>query len=154
MRSAYAVSVLAALIGCSTLGDPEITEPEGASPSARSVFQLGEPFTLAPGEGAENATIDLVVHFVEVAGDSRCPGDVTCVWAGDAEVLVRMLQNGEEGTYRLHTHGQPIGPSTIDLSSGHRLELVGLQPGTRANRIIPQDEYRATFRLVTPLREN
>lgn len=150
MRAPHAVIVLAALAGCSIPDAPRLTDPEGPSPSEWADVELGEPFTLAPGEGAQHTGVDFVLRFLEVASDSRCPEDVNCVWAGDAELVVTIAQNGEERTHRLHTHGHPVGPSAVDLASAHRLELLDLQPGTRSDRPIPQESYRATFRLVVP----
>lgn len=34
------------------------------------------------------------IHFKEVVSDSRCPKDVTCVWAGEAKILVELYENG------------------------------------------------------------
>lgn len=35
------------------------------------------------------------IKFVEVLEDSRCPKNVTCVWAGRARVLVEVTENGK-----------------------------------------------------------
>ncbi len=35
------------------------------------------------------------VCFKEVVSDSRCPKGVTCVWAGEARVLVDIYENGK-----------------------------------------------------------
>ena len=49
---------------------------------------------LSPGEffSFENKSI----RFKEVVSDSRCPKDVTCIWAGEAKVLVEVLENGKQ----------------------------------------------------------
>lgn len=33
------------------------------------------------------------LQLVKVISDSRCPSDVTCVWAGEAQVMVSVYQN-------------------------------------------------------------
>lgn len=38
---------------------------------------------------------DTQIKFVEVLSDSRCPSNVTCVWAGEAKVLVEVYKNGQ-----------------------------------------------------------
>lgn len=34
------------------------------------------------------------IKFVKVLSDSRCPKDVTCIWAGNAVILVEIRENG------------------------------------------------------------
>ena len=38
---------------------------------------------------------DVTLEFLEVLEDSRCPKDVTCVWAGQAKVLVQVTEAGK-----------------------------------------------------------
>ena len=38
---------------------------------------------------------DYELKFVKVITDSRCPKNVTCVWAGEVSVLVDVFKNGE-----------------------------------------------------------
>ncbi|MDH7447422.1 hypothetical protein [Aquimarina sp. 2201CG14-23] len=33
------------------------------------------------------------IKFIQVVEDSRCPSDVTCVWAGQAKVLIGLYEN-------------------------------------------------------------
>lgn len=35
------------------------------------------------------------IKFKEVIADSRCPKNVTCVWAGEARILVELISNGK-----------------------------------------------------------
>ncbi len=35
------------------------------------------------------------IKFKEVVSDSRCPKEVTCIWAGEAKVRVEFFKNGE-----------------------------------------------------------
>src|SRR5215212_4403564 len=61
----------------------------GRDGSAASLeTSLGMPIQLAPGQSAVFAAEKLEVQFTRIASDSRCPNDVTCVWAG--EVLVQL----------------------------------------------------------------
>tara|TARA_R100000935_G_scaffold27623_1_gene47815 strand:+ start:3281 stop:3673 length:393 start_codon:yes stop_codon:yes gene_type:complete len=49
---------------------------------------------LSPGQlfSFENKS----VRFIKVVSDSRCPKDVTCIWAGEAKVLISISENGKE----------------------------------------------------------
>jgi hypothetical protein len=46
--------------------------------------------TLKVGEAAQLAGGVLTLTFDEVTGDSRCPKDVDCVWAGEATVVFKV----------------------------------------------------------------
>lgn len=35
------------------------------------------------------------LRFKDVISDSRCPINVTCIWAGEAKVLVELFENGK-----------------------------------------------------------
>jgi hypothetical protein len=105
---------------------------------------LGSEFTLAP---SETATIDgtpVRITFVGVSGDSRCPGDATCIQGGDALVRIR-AQDGSASEYELHT-----GDSSRAAAShgGLRIELTALQPYPFSSRPpIQPGDYRATLKV-------
>ena len=98
---------------------------------------------LAPGAMA--VVPGAVVRFEGVFGDSRCPGDAICSWAGDATIRITVLSAGEpSSSYDLHT---------IDLKPvRHRnltIALVELSPYPfhSLGAIAPAD-YRATLRIT------
>ena len=35
------------------------------------------------------------IKFKELISDSRCPQDVTCIWAGEAKLLFEVFENGK-----------------------------------------------------------
>jgi hypothetical protein len=95
----------------------------GGGQAAPSV-PLNEQFVLAPGEAAVVQNASLVVTFLRVSGDSRCPGDAICIQGGDAVVHMRAIA-GTSGDYQLHT-GDSARASVVH--AGYRISLVGLQP--------------------------
>lgn len=141
---------LVALVACTSIDQTDLTDADESDTAVRAVSEVGESFTLAPNRERSIPTVGLVVRFVDVPTDHRCPLDVTCVWEGDAEVLVTVVQDGEARTFRLHTPRDLIGPTSVELVSGHRLELLGLEPGPVSDRETPLDDYRATFRVAGP----
>jgi hypothetical protein len=143
------ISVIVAVVACTSVDRTDPTDP-GHPPEAPEESQVGESFILAPRQERSIPAIDLVVRFAEVPADHRCPRDVTCVWEGDAEVVVIAVQAGEERTFRLHTPRDVIGPTSTELDSGHRLELVRLEPEPVADRYAPRADYRAIFRVAAP----
>lgn len=56
--------------------------PAVAQGTLRLGADLGVPFGLRIGGEAMLGDTGLVVRFDRVTGDSRCPADVVCVWAG------------------------------------------------------------------------
>lgn len=141
---------LVALVACTPMDRTDLTDPDESDSPVRAVSEVGESFTLAPDRERSIPVIGLVVRFVDVPTDHRCPLDVTCVWEGDAEVVVNVVQDGEARTFRLHTPRDLIGPTAVELGSGHRLEILGLEPGPVSDRDTPLDDYRATFRVAGP----
>ena len=62
--------------------------------SAQPAYPLGQQFSLAIGETAGISGEDLAIRFVDVAGDSRCPTGVVCIWAGQVDCLVDLTSGG------------------------------------------------------------
>ncbi|MDA0177812.1 MULTISPECIES: hypothetical protein [Mesoflavibacter] len=75
---------------------------------------------------------DVEVKFIKVISDSRCPKDVTCVWAGKAEVLVSILKQGkvlEQKTITITPYANLKNPIVVDQSSAkYSIEGVDLLP--------------------------
>jgi len=134
----FAVVVLCLLVGTASACDE-------ANPVGPTV-NFNERFTLAPGEMATLRDADLRVEFVEVSGDSRCPGDAVCIQGGDAIVHIRVTAGGSTSTYELHT-GDSSRAAVVHGSI--RISLNDLQPYPFSSRppIMPGD-YRATFTAV------
>jgi len=99
---------------------------------------LDQQFTLAPGQTARIPGQGLAIRFDSVAGDSRCPQDVVCVWEGDASVHLTLTRNGASRAVVVHT---ALDPKTV-LEGGVRLSLVGVTPNTDSRRAISKAEYR------------
>lgn len=103
-------------------------------PGKQRAIAAGETFTMATGEQVALADAG-TLRYLRVAGDSRCPPDVQCVWAGDAEVVFEWAGNGAPPeTFSLHTG---LGDRSRDLGP-HRLTLESLARG---------DAPQATLRI-------
>jgi hypothetical protein len=55
---------------------------------------LGKEFTLGQGQAAYIASESMLVKFVNVTEDSRCPSDVVCVWAGQVTTQLQVAGSG------------------------------------------------------------
>jgi hypothetical protein len=114
------------------------------SPSSPDAV-AGRPFELKAG-AASVLPDGTRLTFKEVQGDSRCPMDVMCVWAGDAIVAIALTPSkGSSESRELHT--QPAG-SQISYAN-FTIALTALAPYPRLTQPIRPDDYVATF-VVNP----
>jgi len=129
-----ACGLLLASAGCAGVQTAAIVEP-------------GASFTLAPGETATVRGTDARLTFKRVTEDSRCPVDVTCVWAGDARIEVTISRNGAADDTRILS----ITPPKHEAVVGNlRIRFVSLAPTPRqADANVPR-KYRAEF-VVDPI---
>jgi len=104
---------------------------------------VGDRFTLAPGQTAQVEGTGLRVTFAGVSADSRCPVDVTCVWKGDAVVVVS-LRPASTGAaqHDLHTASRYASEAQ---EGDYRVRLVDLAPVPRQGGPPRPGDYRATF---------
>jgi hypothetical protein len=117
--------------------------PRPAAPrQAAETVAADAPFTLAVGGRARLDSPDVTIEFQAVESDSRCPRDVTCVWAGDAVAVVEVAAGAERETVRLHTNLEPRRAGAL----GVELELAELSPYPVSTGKIEAAQYRA--RLV------
>jgi hypothetical protein len=132
--------LIAALIGCSSPGEPVPTGQTNAATVA-----VGDTFTLRPGEIAQISGTQLQVAFRRVENDSRCPQDVTCVWAGDALVQLEVaLARTAWVPVALHTTLEPRRAEQF----GYTIELVGLSPQPTSTQAIPAQNYSVSLRIT------
>lgn len=104
---------------------------------------LGEEIEIKFGEQVTIPSEGIRVAFSALLGDSRCPADVTCVWAGNAEVTVQLNDEGID----LNTNPGPERP-TQGTISGYTIELVALDPYPESERSTEEEDYVATL-LIT-----
>jgi hypothetical protein len=128
-----AVLVLALLLGACAGIETDSREPHDPAADARATDTLrlqvrGEAHL--PARGPQ-------IRFAAVESDSRCPVDVTCVWAGDATVLLEIGVT-EAAPLRLHT----ADAGRTAVHGTHRFELIRLLPLPRDGINIAPDEYR------------
>ena len=113
------------------------------SPSAPRAVSLAERFTLTPGQTVEVEGTGLRVTFESVSADSRCPVDVTCVWEGDAVVIVSVQATGSARVqHELHTSGRY--PTQADAAE-YRVGLVEVAPAARSGASPAPGDYRVTL---------
>jgi hypothetical protein len=116
---------------------------DSSAPTKPETFEAGQEFTLAPGGVGVARDGSFDVRFASVAEDSRCPSDVTCVWAGEVTLRVALKAGSEEAEREVKE-----GESTT--FGGREIAVVRVRPQPVSSKKIADDEYRATFRVSAP----
>ncbi|WP_297835068.1 hypothetical protein [Thermomonas sp.] len=90
----------------------------------------GESITLALDIGASAKLPDgSQLTYMVLVNDSRCPPDVQCIWAGNAEIRVRWTpKNGNGKDFSLNT--TPVGGKATSATLGaFEIHLHSLERG-------------------------
>jgi hypothetical protein len=105
-------AIIAALSSCAAMEPTVAAEP-------------GVAFSLPIGKAAAINGSGTRLTFRLVREDSRCPTDVTCIWAGDAKIDVTISRNGSSDDTRVLS----LTPPNNEVSSGDlQIRFVGLTP--------------------------
>ena len=126
-RLALQVLIVVGICGCSSVGGP-------ISPRA------GEQFRLKFGQTALVAEGGLVIRFSDVREDSRCPVDVLCMWAGNAQIVLEVSHSD----FVLNSTLEPREVSQL----GYKIVLLGVDPDRKVDEEIELNDYTATL-MVT-----
>ena len=114
------------------------------SNNAADVVRLGREFKLSAGRQVTVKGTKLRIRFVTVENDSRCPKDVTCVWAGNAAVQLQLSTGRDSKRVTLNTsHSQSFVGETE--YQGYGVKLIDLSPYPRSDRKIARRDYIATL---------
>jgi hypothetical protein len=98
---------------------------------------------LAPGQSTNYG--GLVVQFVGVTTDSRCPADALCIQQGDAFIAVEARARGSAATrYELQIND---APKRRVVHAGYAIEAQELMPYPLASDPFTPDKYRLTLKL-------
>jgi hypothetical protein len=125
VRALLSALLIASAVACGNSRPP--AEPADDEPQPKRVSTDVE-FTLARGEQASIGDGLVLVTFLAVVSDSRCPADVVCVWQGDAAMTFRIESPLSEAPFAgldtLHTEIEPRAVTRY----GYTVEVTGLQP--------------------------
>lgn len=111
-------------------------------PDGPRTVGIGREFELRIGEEATLEDKRVNVRFASLINDSRCPGDVTCVHQGNAEI--ELVVTGDEGEKRLSLNTSRSMPQN-ERYGLYRISLVQLVPYPRTDRPTREEDYGATL---------
>ena len=129
----------AVLLACSGALDAKMH-----SDGALQIVRLSREFKLGAGQRVALKGTKLRIKFVTVQNDSRCPSDVTCVWAGNAAVQFQLNAGRKNKTVTLNTSGNSTFVRAAEFQ-GYKVKLADLSPYPRSNRKIAAGDYTATL---------
>jgi len=125
----------------------QIIEIERAKPGP-IIVNLGERFKLPVTQSALVPKNQILLTFKSVLSDSRCPNGVTCIWAGEATVLVNVkIGSIDYGDFKMSTMQIP---STINVGR-YYVQFLGLYPYPTYNKPIDPNSYVGYFLIDSAL---
>lgn len=84
-----------------------------------------ERFSVVIGAQKVTTTGKITVKFLEILEDSRCPPNVTCIWAGNAKIKISVKKGKKAAkTFELNS---TLDSKTI-LFEGYDITFVDLKP--------------------------
>lgn len=147
MRTLLAVLAGVLLTSCGGGDKSAPAQPLEVLAGAEYVIGYGE--TVSVGGG-------LSLEFTALAEESRCPVDVTCIWEGNAQILMTWRSPRGEGVFELNTHHNRQTSATVDSRSVN-LRKLEPYPGTAAPTGAgsdPASGYEATVFVEPILRQD
>lgn len=106
----------------------------------QAAVRLDEEFSLSVGQRVRVEGEDLWIGFLEVVADSRCPKDVTCIWAGEVNCLVELVSSESSERVELIEPGLTSEPSKQAVK-GYELSFA-VDPYPEEGKQISRDDYR------------
>ena len=92
--------------------------------------------TLALNGSVRLAPAGTLVTFAAVVADSRCPADVTCVWAGSVRARFVAAQNaGAATSIELESNAEPRSA----FIEGRELRIIAVRPERRDDQPVQLD---------------
>jgi hypothetical protein len=109
-----------------------------------AVVLANRPETVILREGQQRRVGkgEIVIKFISVEEDSRCPADTECVWSGNAKVKVEIgYPKGDSKTVIMNTDTGVKG----DQFGGWAIYLTSLKPLPSKGMKMAKPKYTARF---------
>lgn len=130
--------VVVAILNSSNISLADLVAQSGGS---KTQFQLkvNQTFLL------ESANIQ--VKFLNVTADSRCPSDVTCIWQGEAKVLVNAMYNNMTNENFILTTN-PAVQNNSKIVGDYTIKVAQIDPYPLSGKKISLSDYVVTFEIA------
>lgn len=106
--------------------------------------QTAQTIKVLVGKQKKASGSKITVKFASLVEDSRCPDDVNCIHAGNAQIKVTVSKPGSNPmTFEANTNLGAKG----NVYEGYAIYLTSLTPIPNANVRINRNAYTATFSI-------
>jgi len=135
MGPASLLAIVFAVVSCTQDASPTAPSQQSPPPAAARtvVLAVGQSAALTPS---------MVLRVDQVVGDSRCPSDVTCVWAGEVTIALSLESGSGSQAFRLSDSAKSV---TVQ---GLRFTLLSVEPYPRSDTSIPVAAYRISIEVA------
>jgi hypothetical protein len=90
----------------------------------------------------EYHSIDNSLNFsITEVNDSRCPSDVVCIWAGKADVKIK-VESPVPGTITLSTYDNPV-----DTVGNYSFKIIDVLPYPISTKTIRLEDYIVMLKI-------
>lgn len=114
---------------------------------------FGEQFKLKVSEVVSINSGEFELTLLDVAEDSRCPSELNCFWAGQIQIIVKVLVDKKD----LGTSNLIYNASRKDLAikkiDNYLIEFIKAEPYPKSNQEIELSDYVFTL-VVSLLKDN
>ena len=102
-------------------------------------IQLNDTITLMLGDSAVLKSENLLLTFLGVPEDSRCPIDAVCIWGGDAKVMFRVETLEKIIALDLHTASDYKNSKIV---GNYLINLISVKPHRKKEENVKKEDYQ------------
>jgi hypothetical protein len=84
---------------------------------AANEIGLDRKFSLSPGQSIMIAGENMVIKFIEVISEGRCPRGAICLWPGEANCLIEITTRSDSVYRKVLTQPGLSGPSKTGFAN-------------------------------------
>lgn len=107
--------------------------------------QLGTKFDMMSNQTVTVQPVGIMIQMVNMS-DSRCPSDVTCVWAGQAKTNLAVQISGNTNILTLTS---TAGGTDSKSLGNYQIQLVKVNPYPTSKTTIKLSDYVLTLKVST-----
>jgi len=138
-------------VGCSESDKDLITNGDNKSTTSAD---LGKQFYIRVGQAESVEPGNIQVKLIKVTDDSRCPSDVTCIWAGEVKVVLNVTIEGQGSGETILTLGANNNDDqNVKNIGGYYVKVIAVNPYPVSTKIIGQSDYIVTLIVNTTIDE-
>ncbi len=146
---ALGIALILIAAGCIT--------PGSSSVKADVYPPLSQQFSLKMNQSAYFQQERLLVRFLGVNSDSRCPTGVQCIWAGNVNISLELREGTDADTSGAISDISMVmdagGEPTVKVANSfgnesYAIKLVAVNPYPQMNQTKDERDYSVTLQVV------